>query len=71
MTTEEKIQLQQLQSAVTNMAIELVELKKSLAGPDVEPIGRASGGVITLQELEATVKVLKSYKHQGFTKIEL
>lgn len=71
MTPEQTMQLQQLQTNVTNLNIEMVELKKLLREPELTAIGRAQDGIITLQELEATVKVLANYKRQGFTTIQL
>lgn len=38
---------------------------------EVKLLGQASGGTISLQDLEATVRVLRSYKEQGFTNIQL
>lgn len=38
---------------------------------EVKLLGQAASGTISLQDLEATVKVLRSYKEQGFTNIQL
>lgn len=71
MTAIEKQQLKQLQTAVTNLAIEMTELKKLLRRDDADVVVKVEEGIITLYEIEATVKVLKNYKQQGFKTVEL
>jgi hypothetical protein len=72
MTADEKIKLNQLGKSVTNMAIEIVEIKKLLPKKnEAEIIGVAAGSTISLEDLKATVRVLENYKSQGFKSIKL
>ncbi len=71
MTPEEKSELKRLGDAVSKITMEVVELRKKALKPETELMGKAADGIITLGELEATVKVLNNYKKQGFTTIQL
>lgn len=49
----------------------LLKIEAQKQQPELEFLGVPVDGVITLQEIEATVKVLKNYKQQGFKSIQL
>jgi len=70
MTPDEKVKLDQLGKAITDITIELVELKK-MNSNEVTFLGAANDSEVTLAELEATCKVLKGYKVTGFKNIRL
>lgn len=72
LSPSEKAEFERFNKVVTNLAVEFVELKKAVMKKDeVTLLGKSKPGTMTLDDLEATIKVLKFYKQQGFTTIDL